>query len=1186
MKHKIIYTLLILMSFQGLRAQTTLLPAGSSWKYLDNGSNQRTAWRASSFNDGSWASGNAQLGYGDGDEATVVSYGPNASKKYTTTYFRKSFTITNVSDYTNYTLGVKRDDGVVVYINGTERFRSNMPTGTISYTTRASTDASDDGNTWFSSVIANSAFVNGTNVIAVEVHQRTASSSDLSFDLRLTASAADVTPPVISSFNPSDNSTGVLRGTNLSLTFSENIQKGTGNIVIKEGGTVAQTISVAAGNVTVSGSTLTIDPSDLTYGASVNIEMAAGVVKDLNNNNHAGVTDATTWNFTVESAPVDSVAPTASALSPADNAANVAINANLVITFSENIKKGSGNILIKSGSTTVQTIDVTSGAVVVSGNTATIDPANFSYGAALNVEFGSGVFSDLNNNAFAGFSASTDWNFSTQSTPPSSQTYIPTGSAWKYLDNGSNQGTAWYSTSFDDASWASGNAELGYGDGDEATVVSFGPNSSAKYITTYFRKTITISDPTQFSNFTLNVKRDDGVVIYVNGTERYRNNMPTGSITYTTLASAAASDDGANWNTVSLASSVFASGTNVVAVEMHQNAGSSSDLTFDLELIGNAAGSTTLTRGPYLQMGTPTSVVIRWRSGSASDSRVSYGVSASNLNSHVTDNASVTDHVVQLTGLSPNTVYYYAIGTTTQTLQGDANNFFRTAPVVGSKQKTRVWVVGDCGNNSTNQVNVRNQYHNYIGSNITDVWLLLGDNAYNGGLDNEYQSSFYNIYKDKMLKQAVLWPAPGNHDYNGSSTLQNTHNMPYYDMFTLPTSAEAGGVASGTEAFYSYNYANIHFLSLDSYGKESNTYRLYDTLGPQAVWVKQDLAADTSKWRVAYWHHPPYTMGSHNSDTETELINMRQNFIRILERYKVDLILCGHSHDYERSKLMKGHYGNEASFNASTHHLSSSSAKYDGTSNSCPYHKNQSNAYEGTVYVVAGSAGQLGGTQASFPHSAMYFSDATNGGSLVLEVEDNRLDGKWVCADGNIRDRFTMVKDVSKTTNLTIGSAQSTVLTASWVGNYSWNTGAQTTRSITVAPTADTTYTVTDGAGCITDVFNITISSTLPKRSKTGSPANHGPANGNEVPELEIFPNPFSNQAVISYSTPFNGQVQLEVFDVKGQRIRSLVNKSLENGSYRYVLNADELKLSTGIYLIKLKAGESETIKRISVIRE
>jgi phosphodiesterase/alkaline phosphatase D-like protein len=165
-------------------AQTIIVPAGSTWKYLDNGSNQGTAWRGTTFNDAAWAGGAAVLGYGDGDEATVVNGGPSGSR-YITTYFRRSISIASASSFTGYTLRVKRDDGIVVYVNGTERYRNNMPSGTIGHTTRASGNASDDGATFITSTLPATAFISGTNVIAVEIHQRSSSSSDISFDLEL-----------------------------------------------------------------------------------------------------------------------------------------------------------------------------------------------------------------------------------------------------------------------------------------------------------------------------------------------------------------------------------------------------------------------------------------------------------------------------------------------------------------------------------------------------------------------------------------------------------------------------------------------------------------------------------------------------------------------------------------------------------------------------------------------------------------------------------------------------------------------------------------------------------------------------------------------------------------------------------------------------------------------------------------
>lgn len=180
---KFITFLLLTFFYQSLIADQILIPLGSSWKYLDNGSNQGTAWRSTAFNDATWASGNAQLGYGDGDEATVVNSG--GSVKFITTYFRKAINISSIASFTGYSIRYRRDDGIVIYVNGNEVFRNNMPSGTISFTTVASSTVSDDGNTLFTASISGSSFVNGSNVVAVEIHQRSTSSSDISFDMEL-----------------------------------------------------------------------------------------------------------------------------------------------------------------------------------------------------------------------------------------------------------------------------------------------------------------------------------------------------------------------------------------------------------------------------------------------------------------------------------------------------------------------------------------------------------------------------------------------------------------------------------------------------------------------------------------------------------------------------------------------------------------------------------------------------------------------------------------------------------------------------------------------------------------------------------------------------------------------------------------------------------------------------------------
>jgi serine protease AprX len=170
-------------------ATVSLLVPGyqSGWSYLDNGSNQGTAWRQPGFDAGRWPIGRTELGYGDYDEGWGINYGSDPYNKPITVYFRRAFQVTDVAQYTNLSFGLIRDDGAVVYLNGTEVLRDNMPTGTINYLTRASRDISNrtEETTWTWYDLPLSLLRNGENVIAVEVHQSAPNSDDLSFNLEL-----------------------------------------------------------------------------------------------------------------------------------------------------------------------------------------------------------------------------------------------------------------------------------------------------------------------------------------------------------------------------------------------------------------------------------------------------------------------------------------------------------------------------------------------------------------------------------------------------------------------------------------------------------------------------------------------------------------------------------------------------------------------------------------------------------------------------------------------------------------------------------------------------------------------------------------------------------------------------------------------------------------------------------------
>jgi len=179
---------------------TTLVSAGSNWRYLDNGSDQGTAWRTLAFNDSGWSNGVAQFGYGDGDEVSLIRSNRTDGTIIATTYFRKPFALTNAWAVTNLTLGLLRDDGGIVYLNGTEIFRSNMTNAPVVYSTNWAVTAvgGADESTFFTTNVNPALLINGTNLLAVEIHQQSATSSDVSFDLRLTALTCDAPTIVFS----------------------------------------------------------------------------------------------------------------------------------------------------------------------------------------------------------------------------------------------------------------------------------------------------------------------------------------------------------------------------------------------------------------------------------------------------------------------------------------------------------------------------------------------------------------------------------------------------------------------------------------------------------------------------------------------------------------------------------------------------------------------------------------------------------------------------------------------------------------------------------------------------------------------------------------------------------------------------------------------------------------------------
>jgi len=440
-------------------AQTSLVSTGTVWKYYDQGTVPGT-WTALLYNDFSWLSGPAQLGFGDGDEATTIARTNVAGVTNITFYFRHRFTTPDPSAFSNLMVRLRRDDGAIVYLNEVEIFRSNMPPGPANASTFAAANASDDGSNIFAGPVSLSLLTTGDNQLAVEVHQRSLDSSDVSFDLELLGNVS-FQAPTVSMVSPINNET------------------------------------IGAANFALIANASDID------GTVASVEFY----------------DGWTQLGTVTT-------PT---------------NANFVLPW---MGVSTGAYSITAVATDITGVSSTSAPVAIS------------------------VLPFL----------------------------VPRHAAWKYLDDGSDPGAGWKGTAFADGSWPTGTAQFGYGDGDEATVLREYDSLSNKVITFYFRHSFTVGNPSAYSNLVARVQRDDGAIVYLNGTEVLRNNMMPGPVGVTNTAELALDDDA--FHGVQVSPGLLTSGVNVLAVEIHQANLTSSDVSFDLELLPNvlpAAPMVTLT---------------------------------------------------------------------------------------------------------------------------------------------------------------------------------------------------------------------------------------------------------------------------------------------------------------------------------------------------------------------------------------------------------------------------------------------------------------------------------------------------------------------------------------------------------------------------------------------------------------
>ena len=394
-------------------------------------------------------------------------------------------------------------------------------------------------------------------------------------------------------------------------------------------------------------------------------------------------------------------------------------------------------------------------------------------------------------------------------------------------------------------------------------------------------------------------------------------------------------------------------------------------------------------REPYMVMQTPNSITIRWQTPKAEIGKVNYGLSADKLEKNLTEKDSTKKHSITISNLDECTKYNYSVDSASLAIDNNNRSF---STLCKKSDFQRLWVIGDSGERGEGQWLVYKQMIDYIKNDFSklNMWILLGDNAYESGTQEQFNTDLFLPYIE-LVKRFVPWAVAGNHD---------ARRFAFYNIWDFPKNGESGGVASDNNKFYSIDNGNVHIVMLDS----ENPSLAKD--GDMAKWLKHDLKVNKKPWTIVAFHTPPYTDGGHKSDSDSNsggrMKEMRENFVPIFDEFGVDLVLNGHSHGYERSKLMINHLGKSDTFDTKKNVLQN---------NSTCYTKPVATTKEsGTIYLVTGSSSKL--DHASLKHPALPFSFEKLG-SVILEVTPTTLSSKFLTIDGMITDEFIIKKDAS-----------------------------------------------------------------------------------------------------------------------------------------------------------------------------
>ncbi len=381
-----------------------------------------------------------------------------------------------------------------------------------------------------------------------------------------------------------------------------------------------------------------------------------------------------------------------------------------------------------------------------------------------------------------------------------------------------------------------------------------------------------------------------------------------------------------------------------------------------------------LTRGPYLQSATETGITVVCQTASSTTLVLRYGTRSGPPWDGEASSPSGTTHVIRLGALRPSTRYYYELAAGSSVLAGGKEHYFRTSPAEKSRASFRFLAWGDSGTGSSTQFDVAARMEEVLPH--PEFALGLGDLVYDSGAASDYDPKLFEPYAG-IFPRMTFWPTLGNHD------VKTSNGAPYLDAFYLPTDTGAPGHPSNTERYYSFDHGMAHFVCADSESSSS------DPGSAMYEWLADDLddaRARGKRWLFAFLHHPPYSKGTHDSDDEGDLIAVRENLVPMFESKGVDMVMVGHSHNYERSYL----------------------ARNDAILQNHPNDYTKIGSPNGTIYLVSGCGGKTG--SGSLDHPLMATSYGSVAGFNVIDVSHDELRGYFVERDGETTDLFAVHK--------------------------------------------------------------------------------------------------------------------------------------------------------------------------------